>query len=75
MLRLRHWLGSLGQHHGHAFLDPVGASQAGVVQQVLVGDVHQAALVDRAYEDLEQRLLQGHEYLLLRYSVPARRCG
>jgi hypothetical protein len=59
-------LGSLGQHYRDALLNPVRAPEARVVQQVLVGEVHQAALVDRAHEDLEQRLLQDHRYLLLR---------
>jgi len=60
MLLLRYWLGSLGQQHGNALLDPVCAPQAWVVQQVLIGEVHEAALVDRAYEDREQRLSQDH---------------
>jgi len=66
MLPLSDWLGSLGQHHRDALLNPVRAPQARVVQQVLVGEVHEAALVDRACEDLEQRLPQDHQYLLLR---------
>jgi len=61
MLQLLDWPGLLGKQHRHVLLDPVCASQARVVQQVLVGEVHQAALVDRAYEDLEQRLLQDHQ--------------
>jgi hypothetical protein len=66
MLPLSDRLGALGQHHRDALLNPVGAPQARVVQQVLVGEVHEAALVDRAGEDLQQRFLQDHQCLLLR---------
>src|SRR4029077_3181866 len=65
--------GQLGQHERDVVLDPVQPAQPRVVQHRVVGEVEQAAFVDRAHEDLEQRVLQGHHYLLTSASswVPA----
>jgi hypothetical protein len=54
MLLLADRLGPCGQQDRDASLDPVGALQARVVEQVLVGEIEQAALIDRADENLEQ---------------------
>jgi len=56
--------GPLREHHRDAVLDPVASPQPGVVQQRLVGEVQQAALVNGADQDVEQRLVQGHQLLL-----------
>jgi len=64
MLRLRDWFGSLGQQHRDTVGNPVPAPQARVVQQVLIGEVQQGALVDRADEDCQKCLRQGHDHLL-----------
>lgn len=66
MFLLGDWLGPVGEHNRDTLLNPVGAPQPRVVEQVLVGEVHKAALIDRAHEDLQQRVPQGHGYCLLR---------
>jgi hypothetical protein len=44
--------GPLGEHHRDAVLYPVAAPQPRVVQQSVLGEVEQAALVDGANQDL-----------------------
>lgn len=63
MLGLSDGLGPLGEQHRNAALYPVRAPQARVVQQVLVSEVQQVALVDWAGEDLQQPFRQDHEHL------------
>src|SRR5260370_14636815 len=53
--------GPLGEHHGNVVLDPVAAPQPGVIEQSLIGEVQEAALVNRADQNLKQRFVQGHE--------------
>jgi len=60
VLLVRHRDGLAGQHQRDAALDPVQAAQPRVVKHGVVGEVEQAALVDGAHEDVEQRVLQGH---------------
>ena len=64
MLLLGHRDRLAGPHQRDAVLDPVQAAQPRVVQHGVVGEVEQATLVDRAHEDIEQRVLQGHYRLL-----------
>jgi hypothetical protein len=54
LFRHRHRLP--GQHQRDVVLDPVEPAQPRVVQHRVVGEVEQAALVDRADEDVEQRV-------------------
>jgi hypothetical protein len=49
--------GLLGQHQRYAVLDPVQPVQPGVVEQLVVGEVQQTALVDGTHQDVEQRVL------------------
>jgi hypothetical protein len=56
--------GLLGQHHRNPVLDPVAAPQPQVIEQGLIGEVQQAALVNGADQKLKQRFVQGHESLL-----------
>jgi hypothetical protein len=59
----RHRLGLVAQHERHAVLDPVPSAQPRVVQHGVVGEIQQAALVDRADQDVEQGVLQRHHCL------------
>jgi hypothetical protein len=56
--------GPLGEHHGNIVLYPVAAPQPGVIEQCLIGEVQQAALVNGADQDVKQRFFQGHEPFL-----------
>jgi len=60
VLLVGHRDGLAGQHQRDAALDPVQAAQPRVVQDGVVGEIEQPALVDGAHEDVEQRVLQGH---------------
>jgi hypothetical protein len=53
VLRLRDGLRPLGEQHRDAALNPVRAPQPRVVEQVLVSEVQQVALVDWTGEDLQ----------------------
>jgi hypothetical protein len=64
VLVVGHGGGLLGEHDRNAVLYPVTALQPRVIQQCLIGEVQQAALVNRADQDLKQRFVQGHESLL-----------
>ena len=57
-------LGIVRQHDRHVVADLITASQPRVVQQLLVGEVQQTALVDWADKYVEQRLFQCHRHLL-----------
>ena len=50
----------VGQHHRDAVVDPLRPLQARVVQEVLVGEIPQALLVDRAGEDLQKARIEAH---------------
>jgi hypothetical protein len=56
-------LGTVGQHHGHVVADLVPTAQPRVIQDLLVREIQQTALVDRADKYVEQRLFQCHLYV------------
>jgi hypothetical protein len=56
VLLLRHRDRLPGQHKRDVVLDPVEPAQPRVVQHRVVGEVEQAALVNGADEDVEQRV-------------------
>jgi hypothetical protein len=63
VLLLGHRDGLAGQHQRDPVLDPVQPAQPRVVQHRVAGEVEQAALVDGAYQDVEQRVFQSHQLL------------
>ena len=63
MLLVGEGLGTVGQHHGHVVADLVPTAQPRVIQDLLVREIQQTALVDRADKYVEQRLFQCHLYL------------
>jgi hypothetical protein len=63
VLRLGDRDGLAGQHQRDPVLDPVQPAQPRVVQHRVAREVEQAALVDGAHEDVEQRVFQSHKLL------------
>ena len=59
-------LALIGQHDRYSVTDPVAAAQPRVVQEVILGEVEQRLLVDRAGQEAQQQWVQTHLYSLSR---------
>jgi hypothetical protein len=59
-----HGHGPARQHQRDIVLDPLPPAQPRVVQHRVVGETEQAALIDEAHEETEQRALQSRNRVL-----------
>ena len=55
-----HRLAPVGQHDRYAITDLVAAAQSRVIQEVVLGQVQQCLLVDRAGQQAQQQGIQTH---------------